>query len=129
MSDCTLCAEVSNAPFGVFGDEWDFLAGRKAGDIDHTLYTLLIDRRGRGRVLYDATVLPSEIVHDLRLLFLNDPATLRRLASAPIVMVYELANPPTADQANKEKNRPDRQPQEYPRHSTSRHTQIPMQSH
>jgi protein SCO1/2 len=42
---------------------------RKAGDVDHTLYTLLIDRRGRGRVLYDATALPREIVHDLRLVF------------------------------------------------------------
>jgi protein SCO1/2 len=42
---------------------------RKAGDVDHTLYTLLIDRKGRGRVLYDATALPREIVHDLRLVF------------------------------------------------------------
>ena len=41
---------------------------RKAGDVDHTLYTVLIDRRGRGRVLYDATVLPRELVHDLRLI-------------------------------------------------------------
>ena len=40
---------------------------RKAVNVDFTLYTLLIDRRGRGRVLYDATVLPRELVHDLRL--------------------------------------------------------------
>ncbi len=43
---------------------------RKAGDVDHTLYTLLVDRNGKGRVLYDATALPGEVVHDLRL-FLN----------------------------------------------------------
>lgn len=40
---------------------------RKAGDVDHTLYTLLVDRNGKGRVLYDATALPGEIAHDLRL--------------------------------------------------------------
>jgi protein SCO1/2 len=40
---------------------------RKAGDVDHTLYTLLVDRDGKGRVLYDATALPGEIAHDLRL--------------------------------------------------------------
>ncbi len=43
---------------------------RKAGDVDHTLYTLLVDRDGKARVLYDATALPGEIAHDLRL-FLN----------------------------------------------------------
>jgi protein SCO1/2 len=40
---------------------------RKAGDIDHTLYTLLIDRHGKARVIYDAGALPFEIAHDLRL--------------------------------------------------------------
>jgi protein SCO1/2 len=40
---------------------------RKGGDVDHTLYTLLVDRRGKARVLYDATALPGEILHDLRL--------------------------------------------------------------
>jgi protein SCO1 len=44
---------------------------RAKGDVDHTLYTLLVDRGGKGRVLYDATALPGEVVHDLRL-FLND---------------------------------------------------------
>ena len=39
-------------------------------DVDHTLYTVLADRAGKGRVLYDATALPGEIAHDLRL-FLN----------------------------------------------------------
>ena len=40
---------------------------RKSGDVDHTLYTLLVDRNGKGRVLYDATALPGEVAHDLRL--------------------------------------------------------------
>jgi protein SCO1 len=39
-------------------------------DVDHTLYTLLVDRGGKGRVIYDATALPGEVAHDLRL-FLN----------------------------------------------------------
>jgi protein SCO1/2 len=41
---------------------------RKAGDVDHTLYTLLVDRTGKPRVIYDATALPSEVAHDVRLL-------------------------------------------------------------
>ncbi len=36
-------------------------------DVDHTLYTLLVDRTGKGRVIYDATALPGEVAHDLRL--------------------------------------------------------------
>jgi protein SCO1/2 len=40
---------------------------RARGDIDHTLYTVLLDRRGRARVLYDATALPGEFAHDVRL--------------------------------------------------------------
>ncbi|HXH98352.1 MAG TPA: SCO family protein [Gaiellaceae bacterium] len=41
----------------------------QAGDhVDHTLYTLLIDRAGRGRVLYDSTATSSEVAHDVRLL-------------------------------------------------------------
>jgi protein SCO1 len=39
---------------------------RTKGDVDHTLYTLLVDRSGKGRVIYDATALPGEVVHDLR---------------------------------------------------------------
>lgn len=34
----------------------------------HTLYTLLIDQRGRGRVVYDSTARPYAIAHDVRLL-------------------------------------------------------------
>jgi protein SCO1/2 len=40
---------------------------RAAGDVDHVLYTLLVDRNGKGRVIYDATALPGEVAHDLRL--------------------------------------------------------------
>ena len=36
--------------------------------VDHTLYTLLLDRTLRGRVLYDATATTSAIIHDTRLL-------------------------------------------------------------
>lgn len=34
----------------------------------HTLYSMLIDRQGRDRVLYDATATAGAIVHDLRVL-------------------------------------------------------------
>ena len=34
----------------------------------HTLFTLLIDQRGRDRVLYDATAGPAAITHDVKLL-------------------------------------------------------------
>jgi protein SCO1 len=41
----------------------------QAGDrVDHTLYTLLIDRSSKGRVLYDSTATAPEIAHDVRLL-------------------------------------------------------------
>lgn len=36
--------------------------------VDHTLYTLLLDRSLRGRVLYDATATTTAIIHDTRLL-------------------------------------------------------------
>ncbi len=36
--------------------------------VDHTLYTLLLDRSGRGRVLYDSTASPGSIAHDMRVL-------------------------------------------------------------
>ncbi|HEX3056323.1 MAG TPA: SCO family protein [Gaiellaceae bacterium] len=35
--------------------------------LDHTLYTLLIDPEGRGRVVYDSTATSTIIAHDLRL--------------------------------------------------------------
>ena len=37
-------------------------------DVDHSLYTLLVDRKGRGRVLFDATATAKAIAHDARLL-------------------------------------------------------------
>ncbi|HZQ66510.1 MAG TPA: SCO family protein [Gaiellaceae bacterium] len=41
---------------------------RGAGDVDHTLYTLLLDRSGTARVLFDVKATPAAIVHDVRLL-------------------------------------------------------------
>jgi protein SCO1 len=41
---------------------------RGAGLVDHTLYTLLLDRSLKGRVLYDSTAKVSAIAHDLRIL-------------------------------------------------------------
>lgn len=36
--------------------------------VDHVAYTLLVDRSGKGRVLYDARVRSAQVVHDVRLL-------------------------------------------------------------
>ena len=36
--------------------------------VDHTLYTLLLDRALKGRVLYDSTATPTAITHDIRIL-------------------------------------------------------------
>jgi protein SCO1 len=38
------------------------------GDVDHTLYVMLADRTGKGRVIYDSTVHADTVAHDLRLL-------------------------------------------------------------
>jgi protein SCO1/2 len=38
------------------------------GNINHTLYTLLIDRTGKARVIYDATAQSAAVAHDLKLL-------------------------------------------------------------
>jgi protein SCO1/2 len=38
----------------------------KDGGVDHTLYTMLIDRGGTARVLFDATARTDEITHDVR---------------------------------------------------------------
>jgi protein SCO1 len=40
----------------------------------HTLYTMLIDRQGRDRVLYDATATPAAIAHDVKLLVGHSPS-------------------------------------------------------
>ena len=39
----------------------------KTGNINHTLYTLLVDRTGKARVLYAANAQPTDVAHDLRL--------------------------------------------------------------
>ena len=36
--------------------------------VDHTAYTMLADRSGQGRVIYDSQVTAAEVVHDVRLL-------------------------------------------------------------
>ena len=36
--------------------------------VDHTAYTMLIDRSGEGRVIYDSQVKAKDVVHDVRLL-------------------------------------------------------------
>jgi protein SCO1/2 len=38
------------------------------GTVNHSAYTLLVDRSGNERVIYDATVKPADVVHDLRVL-------------------------------------------------------------
>jgi protein SCO1/2 len=40
----------------------------KGPDPDHTLYTLVVDRSGKARVLFDALARPPAITHDVRLL-------------------------------------------------------------
>jgi protein SCO1/2 len=41
---------------------------RDNGQVDHTLYVLLVDRSGKGRVILDSTAAPAAVAHDLRLL-------------------------------------------------------------
>jgi protein SCO1/2 len=36
--------------------------------VDHTAYTMLIDRSGKGRAIYDAQIKAKQVVHDVRLL-------------------------------------------------------------
>jgi cytochrome oxidase Cu insertion factor (SCO1/SenC/PrrC family) len=33
--------------------------------VDHTAYTMLVDRSGEGRVIYDASVKARDVVHDV----------------------------------------------------------------
>lgn len=39
-----------------------------AADVDHTLYTLVLDRKGMSRVLFDSLATPATMAHDIRLL-------------------------------------------------------------
>jgi protein SCO1/2 len=44
-------------------------AVRKGGpDVDHTLYTLVLDRSGKSRVLFDSLAKPAAMEHDVKLL-------------------------------------------------------------
>jgi protein SCO1/2 len=48
---------------------WHVLAvSQKPDVVDHVAYTVLIDPKGRMRLLYDAQVKAREVLHDLRLL-------------------------------------------------------------
>jgi len=40
----------------------------KGPDPDHTLYTLVVDRSGKARILFDALARPPAITHDVKLL-------------------------------------------------------------
>jgi protein SCO1/2 len=54
---------------------WHVLAlDPKAGLVQHVAYTALIDPAGKERVLYDARVQASQVLHDLRLLMSRQPA-------------------------------------------------------
>lgn len=37
-------------------------------DVDHTLYTLVVDRSGKGRVLFDSRASARDLAHDIRML-------------------------------------------------------------
>ncbi len=48
---------------------WNVLAVQSKPDlVDHVAYTALVDPAGKERVLYDASVHASQVVHDLRVL-------------------------------------------------------------
>jgi protein SCO1/2 len=48
---------------------WRVQAVKSGPDlVDHVAYTALVDPRGKERVLYDASVKASQVVHDLRIL-------------------------------------------------------------
>lgn len=49
--------------------------GRGAGVVDHVAYTVLVDPRGKERVIYDAQVKAGQIAHDLRVLLGTSPAS------------------------------------------------------
>jgi protein SCO1 len=49
--------------------DYDVLAvARNKELVDHVAYTVLVDRQGKRRVLYDANVQARQVVHDLRVL-------------------------------------------------------------
>jgi protein SCO1/2 len=50
-----------------------FAVARKPELVDHVAYTVLVDREGNRRVVYDSQVKAQQVVHDLRVL-LKEPA-------------------------------------------------------
>ena len=56
------------------GSDYDVTPVRANGpDPDHTLYILVLDRRGITRVLFDSLAQPAAIAHDVRLLLPAGP--------------------------------------------------------
>jgi protein SCO1/2 len=54
---------------------YDVLAvARKPDLVDHVAYTVLVDRKGKRRVVYDSQVKALQVVHDLRVLLKKEPA-------------------------------------------------------
>jgi protein SCO1/2 len=54
---------------------YDVLAvARKPDLVDHVAYTVLVDREGKRRVVYDSQVRALQVVHDLRVLLKEEPA-------------------------------------------------------
>jgi protein SCO1/2 len=54
---------------------YDVLAvARKPDLVDHVAYTVLVDREGKRRVVYDSQVKARQVLHDLRVLLKEEPA-------------------------------------------------------
>ena len=54
---------------------YDVLAvARKPDLVDHVAYTVLVDREGKRRVVYDSQVKAQQVTHDLRVLLKKEPA-------------------------------------------------------
>jgi protein SCO1 len=54
---------------------YDVLAVERKPDlVDHVAYTVLVDREGKRRVVYDSQVKAQQVVHDLRVLLKEKPA-------------------------------------------------------
>jgi len=51
-----------------------FAVARKPDLVDHVAYTVLVDREGKRRVVYDSQVKALQVVHDLRVLLKEEPA-------------------------------------------------------
>ena len=55
--------------------------------VDHTAYTMLVDRSGEGRVIYDASVKAEDVVHDV-----DDNTNFARRGTARSSSVFQSAS-------------------------------------